>query len=186
MSLPQQEIKDSYSYDEVQHMIAREWAKGEIQSNKNGLFKLQQQVVEFMATAQADSKALRDLLAGFPVLVANQIDASRKDMRREIQNDFPDKLEAERMERRIEDKIGATDKTLGKQIGDLDKKMDASLAELAAQIKDVNTDLAGKIKDVNGKVEKAWLKITVTVTTVIGVGGFITWLISTSRFFAGA
>jgi hypothetical protein len=36
MALPAQDIKDGYTYDEVQHLIAREWAKNEILSLKNG------------------------------------------------------------------------------------------------------------------------------------------------------
>jgi hypothetical protein len=114
-----------------------------------------------MGTNQADSKALRDMLASFPSSVAAQIDNCRKDMRREIEQDFPNKLEAMRMEQRIEEKIGETDKTLGKQISELDKKVDS----------------------VNEKVERQSLKIAVVVGTIVALGGFVQWAISTGRAF---
>ena len=161
MALPAQDIKDGYTYDEVQHLIAREWAKNEIMSLKNGHLEMQRQLVEFMGTNQADSKALREMLANFPASVAAQIDSCRKDMRREIEQDFPNKLEAMRMEQRIEEKIGETDKTLGKQISELDKKVDS----------------------VNEKVERQSLKIAVVVGTIVALGGFVQWAISTGRAF---
>ena len=174
MPLPPQDFKESYTPDEVQHLIAREWAKNEIITLRQGHLELQKQLVEFMGTNQADSKALREMLAGFPASVAAQIDNCRKDMRREIESDFPSKLEAMRMEQRIEEKIGATDKTLGKQISELDKKMDTNSADLTSQI-----------KDVDNKVEKQWVKIAAIVSTIVALGGFLQWYVVTGKHLTG-
>jgi hypothetical protein len=163
MPLPAQDIKDSYTADEVQHLIAREWAKNEIISLKAGALEFQKQLVEIGGTTNGELKHLRETLQEFPTMVANQISQCRAEMRREIEQDFPNKLEAMRMEQRIEDKIGETDSTLGKQISSLDKKVDG----------------------LESKVEKQWLKITVVVGTIVAVGGFAQWFFATGKHLIG-
>jgi len=155
--IPAQEVKDAYSYDEVQHLIAREWAKQEIITLRNGQLELQKQIVELTGGFTSEMRSMREMLAGLPGLVASQISECRKDMRQEIENDFPSKLETLRMEQRIEDKISGTDATLGKQISALDKKVDS----------------------LENKVDRQWLKITVVVSTIVSIGGVVQWLITT-------
>lgn len=174
MSLPSQEQKESYTPDEVQHLIAREWAKQEIISLKNRHLELQRQLIDVTGTFHADSKALREMLTSFPTAVADQISQCRKDLRHEIEQDFPSKLEAMRMEQRIEEKIGETDKTLGKQISELDKKMDSNSA-----------DLANQIRNVDNKVERQALKIAAVVGTIVAIGGITQWFFATGRHLVG-
>lgn len=159
MGLPDQEPRDTYTHDEVQHIVAREWAKQEILRLANGQMELQRTMIEVTGQNSAELKGLRELLTGFPSLVSEQVNRCRKDLRAEIENEFPTKLESLRMEQRIEDKIGATDTTLGKQIAALDKKVDS----------------------LEGKVDKQWLKITVIVGTIVGIGGVVQWLLATGN-----
>jgi hypothetical protein len=170
MPLPSQDVKDSYTLDEVQHLIAREWAKNEIISLKAGALEFQKQLVEIGGATNAELKHLRETLQEFPTMVASQISHCRDEMRREIQKDFPDRLEAIAMEKRIEDKIGETDTTLGKQISSLDKKVDNTKNELTTDINSLRES-----------VNRQWLKISVVVATLIGVGGLIQWLLVTSK-----
>jgi hypothetical protein len=163
MSLPAQDIKDSYTADEVQHLIAREWAKNEILTLRAGAVEFQKQLVEIGGATNAELKHLRETLQEFPTMVASQISHCRDEMRREIQKDFPDRIEAIAMEKRIEDKIGETDSTLGKQISALDKKVDG----------------------LESKVDKQWLKITVVVGTIVAAGGFAQWFFATGKHLIG-
>lgn len=161
MPLPQQDIKESYTADEVQHLIAREWAKNEIVSLRGGHLDIQKQLVEITGTFNAELKNFREMMIGFPASIAHQITQCRKDLRHEIEQDFPSKVETLQMEQRIEKKIGETDSTLGKQISALDKKVDG----------------------LESKVDKQWLKITVVVGTIVAVGGVVQWLITTGKAF---
>jgi hypothetical protein len=170
MSLPAQDVKDSYTADEVQHLIAREWAKNEIITLKAGALEFQKQLIEIGGATNAELKHLRESIQEFPSMVSSQIAHCRDDMRREIQKDFPDRLEAVAMEKRIEDKIGETDTTLGKQISSLDKKVDNTKNELTADINSLRE-----------LVNRQWLKISVVVATLIGAGGLIQWLLVTSK-----
>lgn len=164
MSLPPQEEKATYTADEVQHLIAREWARNEILTLKSAHMDLQKQMVDAVGSTNAELKSLRVTLVEFPALVANQIAQCRRDLRSEIEQDFPTKLESVRMEQRIEDKIGETDSTLGRQIGELDKKVDS----------------------LEDKVERQWLKITVVVGTIVALGGLVQWALATGKhIFAG-
>lgn len=163
MSLPAQDIKDSYTADEVQHLIAREWAKNEILTLKKSDIEIQKQLIEISGTTAAELKNIREAVTSFPVMVATQIAQCRKDLRAEIEQDFPSKLETLRMEQRIEDKIGATDNTLGKQISALDKKVDG----------------------LENKVDKMWLKITVVVSTIVSIGGLVQWFFLTGSKIIG-
>jgi phosphate uptake regulator len=163
MPIPTQDVKDSYTLDEVQHLIAREWAKNEILSLKAGSIEFQKQLVEIGGATNAELKHLRESLQEFPSLVANQISHCREDMRREMTKDFPDRIETKDMEKRIEDKISQTDSTLGKQISSLDKKVDG----------------------LEVKVDKQWLKITVIVSTIVAIGGFVQWLLTTGKAVVG-
>ena len=163
MTLPSQDPKETYTADEVQHLIAREWAKNEIITLKAGSIEFQKQLVEIGGATSSELKHLRETLQEFPTMVANQISNCRAEMRREIEQDFPNKLEAMRMEQRIEDKIGTTDTTLGKQISALDKKVDG----------------------LENKVDKQWLKITVIVSTIVAIGGFVQWLLVAGKSLTG-
>jgi hypothetical protein len=163
MAIPTQDVKDSYTIDEVQHLIAREWAKNEILSLKAGSIEFQKQLVEIGGATNAELKHLRETLQEFPTMVASQISHCREDIRREMTKDFPDRLEALDMEKRIEDKISETDKTLGVQINELDKKIDK----------------------IEVKFDKQWVKITAIVLTIVALGGVIQWFLVTSRAVLG-
>ena len=163
MSLPAQDLKETYTADEVQHLIAREWAKNEIIALRAGAIEFQKQLVEIGSSTNSELKHLREVLQEFPTMVANQIAHCRDDMRREMEKDFPSKIETMDMEKRIENKIDETDSTLGKQIGNLDKKVD----------------------NLEVKVDRQWLKITVIVSTIVAIGGLVQWLLVTGKAVAG-
>jgi hypothetical protein len=159
MPLPPQDPKETYTLDEVQHMVAREMARADIERLKDGALAFQQQLIEIGGSTNAELKHLRESIQAFPVMVSSQITHCREDMRREIEKDFPSKIENNAMERRIEDKIDETDSTLGKQISELDKKVDK----------------------IEVKFDKQWLKITIIVATIVACGGVIQWLLVTSK-----
>jgi len=159
MTLPPQDQSRTYTEAELQHLVAREWAKNAIIQLQGGQAELQKQLVELNSTFISEVRAFREALTSLPGLIASQIRDCRTDLRREIENDFPNNIEAMRMEQRIEDKIGATDTTLGKQISALDRKVDS----------------------LESKVDKQWLKITVVVGTIVALGGLVQWLIATGQ-----
>lgn len=158
MPLPGQDQKESYTADEVSHIVAREWAKNEILSLRQGQIDMQRQMIEVTGTISADVKSLRDALITLPATLASQINESRREMRKEMEADFPSRLEAKDMEHRIEKKIDETDSKLGKQINSVD----------------------GKLTDLKGDVDKQWIKITAIVVTVISIAGIVQWFIFTA------
>ena len=167
MGLPDQTTpKDSYSYDEVQHLIARDWARSEIKRLSEGQIELHRQMLDAIGTTNQELKAMRDVIITFPGLITTQISDCRKDMRREVEADFPSRLDAMNMERRIEDKVAETDKTLGLQIAAVGKKATDDFQSLKDQL-----------TCVENKVDRQWLRITVIVSTVVSLGLLVQWLL---------
>ena len=178
MSIPTQDVKDAYTLDEVQHLIAREWAKNEILSLKAGSIEFQKQLVEIGGATNAELKHLRETLQEFPTMVASQISHCREDMRREMTKDFPDRLEARDMEKRIEDKVDHTDRALSEQIAQVS-------TDLNAKITESNTNLNTKLSSLEGEVKRQWVKITATITAIVAFAGVVTWVLQTAKVFGG-
>jgi uncharacterized FlaG/YvyC family protein len=178
MPIPAQDIKDSYTFDEVQHMVAREMARNDIDRLKAGALDFQRQLVEIGGATNAELKHLRESLQEFPLLVANQISHCREDMRREMEKDFPDRIEALAMEKRIEDKVDHTDRALSEQITQVS-------TDLNAKITESNTNLNAKFSSLEGEVKRQWVKITATITAIVAFAGVVTWVLQTAKVFGG-
>jgi len=121
--------------------------------------------MRMIASLDAITAELKALSAGISH-VPRQISECRLDMRHEVERDFPSKVETLNMERRIEDKIGETDKTLGTQIAAVNTKLSGEMQELKAAQVELNT-----------KFDKQWLKITVIVSTVVSIGMLVQWML---------
>lgn len=129
----------------LEHLVEAASLKADVANIKSAQNDLTTRLLTQMGEIAGDVKAIRADLSTVP----EKINACRMDMRREIERDFPSKPETLQMERRIEEKIAATDKTLGRQIAEL-----------------------------KSNVDKLWIKITATVTGAITVLGFVAWLVS--------
>jgi hypothetical protein len=80
-------------------------------------------------------------------------------MRHEIERDFPNRVDAVKMEQRIEDKIEGTDR------------------KLSEQITSVQNGLNTRIDTVENKLDKQVIKITAAVSAVILSIGALAWII---------
>jgi hypothetical protein len=96
--------------------------------------------------------------------VPERIAACRLEMRREVDKDFPNRVDAIEMEKRIETQIRDTDKKLSDQIAAVD-------AGSKARHADMNTRIDG----VKSELDKQWIKISTAVGVVILVFGLLAW-----------
>lgn len=132
--LPDQEQGSRlYSESDVQHIVAREVAKQQVRELQSGLLATNKTLADLTANFTTELKSVRELLQKQP----DQIRECRVDLRREIEKDFPNRLEMMDMENRIEDMISTGDAGLSSQIA-----------------------------AINVKVDKQWLKITVTLSVI--------------------
>ena len=145
--------------DLMKHLIEASKMQADIENLKVGQHETNSRVIALLGELAGDIKGLRVDLQNVP----DKISVCRREMRREIEQDFPNKLEALQMEQRIEEKISETDKTLGVQISELDKKIDK----------------------IEVKFDKQWVKITAIVLTIVALGGVIQWFLVTSRAVLG-
>jgi ATP phosphoribosyltransferase regulatory subunit HisZ len=119
------------------------------------------QVLQAVGGIAADVKAIRTDLSTVP----GQIQTCRAEIRREIERDFPNKEEALKMERRIEEQIEHTDRALGVQI-----------AEVKTSLGEKINLLSGEIQTVKYDVSKIWIKVAASVIAVVATAGAIMWL----------
>lgn len=149
------------------HLIEAAVMRADIEHLKVNQSSTNSQVLQAIGGLAADLKAIRGDIASVP----SQINACRIDMRHEIERDFPNKAETLRMEKRIEDQIEATDRTLSKQIQEVSTDLGTKINAVSGEVKTLRTDL-----------DKQWLKITFAVVGVIAAAGTIMWLLD---FFNG-
>lgn len=111
MSLPEYEEKPSYSQDEVRHIVAREVAKQQLQQLQSGQIELNKKMVEMVADFTAKLDGLTILISKQP----EKMEKCRTELRREIEKDFPSKLEFNTMENHLKTQIGLLDKKVDMQ-----------------------------------------------------------------------
>ena len=136
-ALPDHEKKAAYSEDDVQHIVAREMAKQQLVQLQNGQLETNKRLVEIVSEFRAELKGIKAMLDKTP----ESVDSCKADLKKEIREDHPDRIEMLRLER----------------------------------------DILARIDALNNKVEKQWLKITVTLTvltTVITIiGSFLNYFL---------
>ena len=143
------------------HLIDAATMRTDIENLKRADHDFNTRVLSSLDAVTNELKGLRDLI-GF---VPGQIAACRLDMRHEIERDFPSKMDALNMERRIEESVADTDKTLGKQIAAIDTKLSNELQAVKDE----------QVRQGN-KLDRQWLTITVIVSTVVGIAMVMQWL----------
>ena len=120
--LPDQDRRINYSKDDVQHIVAREMAKQQIEHIHNGLLETNKKLVDVITAFNLELKNIRETLNGHP----EKVDACKASLREDVATDHPTRIEVLTMER----------------------------------------DLMNKITAVSVQVDKQWLKITMTITTM--------------------
>lgn len=150
------------------HLIDAASMRTDIENLKRADHDFNTRILNSLDAVTTELKGLRDLI-GF---VPGQIAACRQDMRHEIERDFPSKMDALNMERRIEESVADTDKTLGKQIAAIDTKLTSELHSVKEE----------QVRQGN-KLDRQWLTITVIVSTVVGVAMVTQWLFTVYGVF---
>jgi len=155
--------EDSTSTRLTDHLIEAAVMKARLEHVEQMQQNTNHQVLHALGEMSADVKAIRLDISNVP----QQIQACRNDMRREIERDFPNKEAALKMETRIEDKIGATDRALGKQISEVQTNLGEKI-----------TTLSGEVQSVKQDVSKVWIRVTATIVAVVATAGGIMWLVN--------
>ena len=155
-------------HDFTVHLLEAGRMRADIDNLKANELAMNTRILSAIAELGSDIKSMRESLQAVP----RQIGECRADMRREVERDFPAKTDALNMERRIEDKIAETDKTLGLQIAAVGKRSTEDIQALKDQI-----------TCVENKVDRQWLKITVIVSTVVSIAMIAQWLFTVYGVF---
>ena len=87
-----------YTADDVQHIVAREMARRQIEQLQNGQLETNKRLVEMTAAFNAELKSLREMIASQPA----QVDACRSELRHEIERDFPGRIEFLELEDKVD------------------------------------------------------------------------------------
>ena len=109
--LPDQDNRVSYSKDDVQHIVAREMAKQQIEYIQNGLLETNKKLVEVITAFNLELKNIRETLGGHPEMV----DSCKASLREEVVTDHPTRIEVLTMERDLMNKITAVSVQVEKQ-----------------------------------------------------------------------
>lgn len=139
----------------LSHLVESAAMKTDIEHIKSNQSELTHRLLVSIGELSGDIKAIRTEIQSVP----DRIQACRLDMRREIEKDFPDRVDALEMEKRIEKQVEGTDRKLSEQLGNL------------------NTVLNRRIDQVETKVDKVWIKITTAITVIIMVAGMVAWAV---------
>lgn len=140
----------------LSHLVEASAMKTDIEHIKSNQAELTHRLLVSIGELSGDIKAMRTELQSVP----DRIQACRLDMRREIEKDFPDRVDALEMEKRIEKQVEGTDRKLSEQLGNL------------------NTVLNRRIDQVESKVDRVWIKITTAMTVVFVVAGLVAWILA--------
>lgn len=159
---------DDFQARFMSHLIDAASMRTDIENLKRADHEFNMRILTSLDSVTSELKGLRDLI-GF---VPGQIAACRLDMRHEIERDFPSKMDALNMERRIEERVADTDKTLGKQIAAIDTKLTSELQSVKEE----------QVRQGN-KLDRQWLTITVIVSTVVGIAMVAQWLFTVYGVF---
>lgn len=124
-ALPDHVAQDHYSASDVQHIVAREMAKQQLVQLQDGQLEINRKLVEIVSEFRAELKGIKAMLDKTP----ESVDSCKADLKKEIREDHPDRIEMLRLER----------------------------------------DILARIDALDSKVERQWLKITVTLTVLTTV-----------------
>lgn len=163
------QVTDHTQADAVQaqlltHLIEAAAMRQDIDNLKANQGESYHRVVEMLSSLNTKMEGLQASIQSVPERIA----ACRNELRNEVKEAYPDRLAAERMERRIEDKVDEGDQAL------------------SAQIQSVSTDLNARITEVEKKVDRQWLKITWAVSIVGTIGACLVWLANNFHLFLAA
>lgn len=128
----------------LEHLVDAASIKAEVANIKAAQHDLTSRMLAQMGEIAGDIKAIRADL----ITVPEKINACRADMRREVERDFPSRMDAVQMEKRIEEKIAEGDSRLSEQI-----------------------------REIDNKIEKQWVKITTAIVVVSVAAGIFVWLV---------
>ena len=171
-----------YSKTDMEHLFARREARRDLDRLDQEIVTINRRVLEANTKQALESQALREAIASLPNSLAVQIARCREEIRKEIQENHPTRLENLEMRNHIENQVKEVDNTLGKQIAAVDRKLSeeikSSHTTLSEEMKEMGTDLKNNLKI-------QWLKITIPIT-VVGVLATVLswWLITGSKFTA--
>ena len=159
--MPAAQPSEDFQTHFITHLIDAAAMRTDIENLKRADHDFNTRVLNSLDAVSTELKGLHDLIG----LVPRQITACRLDMRNEIERDFPSKMDALNMERRIEESVADTDKTLGKQIAAIDTKLTNELQSVKEE----------QVRQGN-KLDRQWLTITVIVSTVVSIAMIAQWL----------
>lgn len=122
MSLPDQEMEEQlsdrlYTATEVEHLLARKMAAKQLAQLESGQLDLHKRLVDVVASFNAKFENLTNMISAQPA----HVESCKVELRREIERDFPNRLEALQMEQRIEVRVAAVDDKVDKVDGKVEK-----------------------------------------------------------------
>jgi len=144
------------------HLVEAAGMKSDIENLRVNQNELTTRVLVSLGELSEDMKAIRDEISDVP----ESLSVCKADMRREIERDFPSRLDTIEMEKRIENQIIETDRQLSRQIAQVDNGA-----------KERHASLNARIDGVEGKLDKQWIKIVTAVTVVMVLLGGLAWAI---------
>jgi len=95
--LPDQEIKTTYSQDDVQHIVAREMAKQQLSQLQNGQLEINKRLVEIVSEFKSELKGIKEMLDKTP----KDVDACKLELKNEIKAAHPDHFDLKEIEAQI-------------------------------------------------------------------------------------
>jgi ElaB/YqjD/DUF883 family membrane-anchored ribosome-binding protein len=113
MSLPKQEPQESYTYDELQHVVAREVMKHRLSDLEVRLASHETSSSEIFADIRASLKTIEQKLSGVRQEFKEDMDDCRKEFREEVHQEmrenYTHQREMSKMENRLDTKINAVE-----------------------------------------------------------------------------
>jgi hypothetical protein len=142
------------------HLVESAGMKSDIEHLRTNQNDLTNRVLVSLGELAGDVRAIRTDMSSVP----ERISACRADMRREIEKDFPNRVDAIEMEKRIEEQMRDTDRQLSRQI-----------TQVADNAKELHAALNTRIDGVENTLSKQWIKITTAITVVIVLLSLLAW-----------
>jgi short-subunit dehydrogenase involved in D-alanine esterification of teichoic acids len=139
----------------LKHLVEAAGMKADIEHLRSTQSELTNRVLVSLGELAAELKSMRTDIQSVPERIAN----CRMEMRREVEKDFPNRVDAIEMEKRIENQMRETDHKLTKQITS------------------VETNLNARIDKVDTKIDKLFVKIAATIAAVGTTLATVAWVI---------
>ena len=186
MTLPNQNTRvddeDRMSKSEVEHLFARREARRDIDRLTTEMLEINKKLLESNTKQALESQALREMVAGLPNMLAVQIARCREEIRLEIHQNYPTRLENLEMRNHIENQVKEVDSTLGKQIAAVDRKLSEEIKTSHATLSE---EIKGIATEVKNDLRVQWLKITIPIAVIGALATALTWWFSTGSKITG-